>query len=132
MVDIKFVIGRESVIGQDQVCILFRRLNEFLKTWLHEILILLKEVRQESLIIRVLSRHFENTPRQSNVIICINKNFKVHFLHELIVAENEVTFDDNHLGWFDMLSGCKTHHYMIVINWLVEGLSVLQSLDTLV
>lgn len=67
------IVRREAIVGNDDVSVLLGWLNVALKSGLGLVLIGLKERGERNLMICISLGIFENTTRQTNIVIRVNE-----------------------------------------------------------
>jgi len=82
------VVGREAIVGDDDVRMLLGGLDVLLEGWLGLVLVNLEQVGQRDLLVRLLLRVLKHTPRKSHIVICVDVDGQVEILAELLTAED--------------------------------------------
>jgi len=97
------VIGGEPVVRDDDVRILFRRLDVALERRLRLVFVRLEQLGERLLLIGVLLCVFEDAARQTDVVIGVDEEGEVEHGAQLFSAEDEGTLDDDHITWCHLL-----------------------------
>ena len=81
------IIWAESVVRDDNVCVFLCWLDELFKRGLRLGLVCLEEGGELNLLVSWPGRVLENTPRESDVIVCVNEDAEVKHTAQVLVAE---------------------------------------------